>query len=352
MPVGNRIIVISEDFREPWDEGIKKFAYSVGKALSSEHEVLMLNVDRSGVGDGEETRWMPSSRSFLSRDLRNEIRSFAPDRVIYVPSPSSTLSSFLRCFVLRRHWPRALLAMVALMPRRHRAGVRPIIEGSQPDVTLVPSYESLLYLHRLSVAGEILPVGVDLDTFRPPHGGEDGVGALRDRYDIPRDAYVYLHIGHLSPHRNLDTLAALAADPSAVVVLVGSTSTEEDRAVRAALEAAGVRVIREVVPVHEFYRLADCYVFPVHDSDGCVEIPLSVLEALASGLPVLSRPFGGLRDFLPPGDDLRYWNDEGELAVAAATLRAVGRPPVRDMRAFSWERVAERILFALEDAVG
>jgi glycosyltransferase involved in cell wall biosynthesis len=215
----------------------------------------------------------------------------------------------------------------------------------------VPSYKSLLYLNRLSVAGDVIPVGVDLTDFRPASKDDNEKAMLRRRHQVSPDAYVYLHIGHLSPHRNLDILATLAADPGAEVIVIGSTSTPQDDAVRAAMESAGVRVIREVMPVEEFYRLSDCYVFPVHDATGCVEIPLSVLEALASGLPVLSRPFGGLRDFLPAGDDLRYWDSHEELAAAAAALRANGHPQIRDMRPFSWERIAERILFALENTI-
>ena len=48
--MAKRIVVISEDLVEPWDEGIKKFAYSVGKALEREHEALIIHVDRSDLG--------------------------------------------------------------------------------------------------------------------------------------------------------------------------------------------------------------------------------------------------------------------------------------------------------------
>lgn len=351
-----RIVIVSEDLVEPWDEGIKKFAYSIGRALAPDHPVRLINVDRAGVaharngsapasGDGPAIRNVPGTRTFLQSALRHEIASFQPEVLLYVPSPSSTLGSFVRAYALRRHWPRARLGMVALIPRRHSASRRLFLQSTAPDVVFVPSYASLLHLSDLSLTGEVIPVGVEGGLLRPAEDGERV--ALRRARGVPEDAFVYLHVGHLRPKRNLRALARLAAQPGAHVVVVGSTSTPEDTAVRDELERAGVRVIREYVPIHEFYRMADCYVFPTVDSEGCVEIPLSVMEALASGVPVLARPFGGLRDFLPPGADVRYFDTEDELVREADAMRRAERPSVRTMEAFAWRSVAERIIARL-----
>ncbi len=365
-----RIVIVSEDLVEPWDEGIKKFAFSIGRALFVDHPVRVINVDRGGVifrnGSRAERAAkdpaaresigrpsphtfaihdVPGTRTFIQPALRHELVSFVPNLVVYVASPSDTVGSFLRTFALRRAWPKARHAMVALIPRRHKKRDRILLTATAPDVIFVPSYASLLHLNDLSLRGALLPVGVDLAQFRTPHEGERA--ALRAKYNVPTGATVYLHVGHLSPKRNVVSLAQLAREPDAHVIVIGSTSTPEDLSVRLTLEKAGVRVIREFVAVEEFYRLADAYVFPVIDVEGCVEIPLSVLEALASGLPVIARAFGGLRDVLPAGDDLRFYETDEEMLAHARALRAGARPATRDMSDFSWRAIGERLVSRL-----
>jgi glycosyltransferase involved in cell wall biosynthesis len=358
--MSERVLIISEDLVEPWDEGIKKFTISVARALAREHEIYVVNVDRSGFkprrkGSPPDALEPPiqtvrGSRTFFGPAVGSTVRSFEPDAIVYVPSPSSTISSFGRAFALKRHRPAARVGMVALIPRRHPPVLKPLLQGAAPDRVFVPSNASLLHLADLSIPGIALPVGVDTTTFRAADAGERS--ALRREFAVPEDAFVYLHIGHLRPKRNLAPLSRLARQPGAHVIVIGSTSTPEDARVRTDLEAAGVRVIREFVPVEKFYRLADCYVFPTIDVEGCVEIPLSVMEALASGLPVITRPFGGLRDFLAAGDDVRYFDTDDELVAHAEAFRAGARPVVRDMSPFEWPAIARRIMASLMNGTG
>lgn len=341
-----RIAVISEDLVEPWDEGIKKFAFSAVRALNERADVLPVNVARSGVG-GDAAEKISGTRTFFNTDLRTKLRTFSPHVVLYVPSPSSTLGSFFRARVLRSTVPRARHGMVAMIPRRHHAIWNPVLRFAAPDVIFVPSYASLLYLKQRGLNGELMPFGVDLDIFRG--GDHEERAILRDKYRIAMDAFVFLHVGHLSRKRNLESLVILKKQvPDSEVIVVISTSTIEDRMLRREMEAAGIRVICEYVPVEEYYRLANCYVFPIEESEGSVELPLSVLESLASTLPVLTTSFGGLRDFLPEGPDVMYWENASELIAKADSLRRGERPVTRSMERFSWSSITAQILEALE----
>ena len=345
MSTGEKIVVISEDLAEPWDEGFKKFAHSLAEVLEKQNDVLVVNVDRSGVADDRAVR-VPGTKTFFSEDLRDKIRSFSPRKIIYIPSASTTSASFLRALALRFHAPRARIGMVGLQPRRRSWISWLQAKFVSPHVVFVFSYNTLLSLQRRSINAALLPMGIDLSVFRPAQSGEKE--ALRGRYGIPDDAFVFLHAGHLSPSRNLLPLTRLAARPKSLVLLVSSTSTREDTRLREHLESKGVRIIRKIVPIEEYYRLSDCYVFPVEDPYSCAEIPLGVLEALASGIPVISRPFGGLRDLLPDGADITYWHSDEELIHAAKRLQAAGPPEVRNMSEFSWDSVGDRVIEMLE----
>jgi hypothetical protein len=59
---------------------------------------------------------------------------------------------------------------------------------------------------------------------------------------------------------------------------------------------------------------------------------------------VIARPFGGLRDVLPAGADLRFFDTPDEMLTCARALRAQARPETRDMSDFSWRSIAERMV--------
>lgn len=342
MTSKQRIAVISEDLAEPWDEGIKKFTWSVARALGEDHDVVVMNVDRHGVGATASIVQIPGTRTFANRELRRRLRAFAPTLVLYVPSPSNTLASNLRCAMLRLHAGGAPIVMVGLIPRYHPGLKGRLVRVLAPDLTMVPSYRSLLRLSRLHVRGGVLPVGVDLGAFAPVDPARKA--RIRERLGVRGDAFLYLHVGHVRSKRNVVALTVLKEQAGAEVIVIGSTSTPQNEAVRERLERAGVRTIREFVDVADYYHAADCYVFPVEDDEGCVEMPLSVLEALASGVPVLATPFGGLPDFFYEGNDVMYWRSEEDLRAAAERMRNDRPQTTRPMDDFSWRRIAGRIL--------
>ena len=67
----------------------------------------------------------------------------------------------------------------------------------------------------------------------------------------------------------------------------------------------------------EIFKLADIYAFPTFYGEG---MPISILEAMTAGLPVITRPVGGIRDFFEH-DKMGFLTDSTNPEVIAGLMR-------------------------------
>jgi glycosyltransferase involved in cell wall biosynthesis len=80
-----------------------------------------------------------------------------------------------------------------------------------------------------------------------------------------------------------------------------------------------------------------------------IEIPLSILEAMATNLPVATTPFGGIPDLFDEAAGLFICHTEEELIRKAELMMGPGTVKTRDLVLdLSWDRVAARIIEAIE----
>ena len=113
---------------------------------------------------------------------------------------------------------------------------------------------------------------------------------------------VAVHVGHLRASRGLERLATvknLLGDRIEVVVQASPYFEPEPDVLRM-LGAAGVHVSRGfVAEIAQVYRSADLYLFPAApDHKGAIDLPLSVVEAMACRVPVIATRFGALPEIL------------------------------------------------------
>ncbi|WP_342676401.1 glycosyltransferase family 4 protein [Methanofollis sp. UBA420] len=310
------------------DEGFRNVTARFVEHLGSRHDLLPLDV--GGI----------SSPLFWKK-----MRDFSPDVVHYMTAP--TFSSFLALKAARALSKNdTKLVMSALhpncLPVLRNPVVRTLIPRFPPDLIVTQSPEAARLLKETGARVRLLPHGVDTVRFRPVPAGEKG--RLREKYDLDREVSVLLHVGHVKPDRGLGQLLRLQQTiPDCQVVIVGSPRFARDRKYAAYLREHGCIVMEGYYSrIEELYQLADCYVFPRGKT---LFLPLTVMEAMACNLPVVTAPFDGVMQFFPEGKGL-FVARSGEEYSGYVRLALDGRVTVTTREKVlpcSWGRVADEV---------
>lgn len=169
----------------------------------------------------------------------------------------------------------------------------------------------------------VIPNFVDLARFRPP-GDAAERAALRARLGLP-DGPLGVFVGRLNPVKNLDlVLEALAllgeAAPGFAVVGHGPEAARLRRQADEWGLGGRVRFVGAQSNVEEFLRAADCFVLP-SVSEG---IPLALLEAMATALPVVVTAVGGLAELVRDGETGLSVPSQDAKALGQALARVLG----------------------------
>lgn len=345
-----RVCIISDDLSGVADEGVKKYTIALAAALRADHDVAVFST--TGPTALAEVTVIPARRSFVSATLRATLRRQRPEVIIYAARGSATFFSFLRARLLRAYCPGARIILLGLQTRQHTRLQQRLIGALPPDLVGVGSAVNASYLAGLGCRVALLPSGVDLQLFRPLD--REARLILRVAHGLQGDLPIVLHVGHLEAGRNVRHLATLAALGTCQVVLVTSSSTaaQAEQALGHELRAAGVRLITTYQPrIEELYQLADCYLFPTESTDNAIDAPLSVLEALACDLPVVTTPYGGLPGLFANQSNpaLTFAESPVELIAAAARVAQSGLRGGRILvEPFGWGTIASQLVAAVQ----
>jgi glycosyltransferase involved in cell wall biosynthesis len=173
----------------------------------------------------------------------------------------------------------------------------------------------------------VLPLGLDLEPFAqiPRHTGE-----FRKAWDIPPDVPLVGIVGRLVPIKNhslfLEAAARVQAQlPAARFVIIGDGETRAE--VEAKADALGLRDCvtftgwqRDLAPI---YSDLDALVISSLNEG----TPVSVIEAVAAGCPVVATAVGGLPDLLDHGQLGKLVPSENPDALADAITDTLLNPP-------------------------
>jgi glycosyltransferase involved in cell wall biosynthesis len=186
--------------------------------------------------------------------------------------------------------------------------------------------------------------GVALDTFQP----RDQAQARREAA-LPVNARIILFVGNLYPVKNplllIAALAQLEMDNPPLLVMAGGgplESPSRDLATRLGLASRVIFAGRKTPPeIARLMNAADLLALP-SENEG---VPNVLLEAFASGLPVVASGVGGIPEVLDQ-PFLGRTSPPGDLPALVAALRqqlATPRDPAairRHGERFSWDAAA------------
>ncbi len=335
-----RILVVSERLSRGMDDGIKNIALAFLRELRAQgHEVLGLSEWESLEKEGVEH--FRSNRFYLSSSLARQVREFAPESIVYVPWTSATARGLFRLWMLKRYAAGATTCLVATQPLPLGFLGKRVAAALHPDLIFVQCPETRRVLESAGCDTAFLPSGYDPGRFRP--GSAEDRPRLKKKFSLSPDAPLLTHVGHLKRER-IDTAlmrSLLTSVPGLQILLVGSPHTPQDETLARELDEMGVHLVRDYVEdIAEIYHASDVYLFPVTNRFACVGIPLSVIEAMACNIPVVSTSFGGLEDLFGGHPGVQF--ADGAEAIGAGVRKALtledpGNQSV--VESLTWERI-------------
>jgi glycosyltransferase involved in cell wall biosynthesis len=199
----------------------------------------------------------------------------------------------------------------------------------------------------------VVPYGVDVHAFAPERARAD----VRQRLGVPEDAFLVLAPGRLVEKKGFTHLVEAAARTGGVRVVIAGEGDlrapllEQIRLSHAPVTLAGA-LDRETMAAA--LAAADVVVVPsVVDRAGNVDgLPNTLLEAMASGRPVVATRVAGIPDVVVDGVNGLLVPERDVEALAAALRRLAREPETRArlgeqarrsaVERLSWEAAARR----------
>jgi len=327
-------IIILYDKSGSIDEGMKCVGYNLSKELARNNEICEIDLNR-----------------YASPIFWNRIKDFSPHIIHFVPG--ITIKSIFLLKILRSLYD-VKTTITALVPRLNQPVGLYILKALQPDRIFILSSKFEDIFRSINLPTKFLPMGVDIERFKPEISQEQKF-LNKKELGLNEKQFTVLHIGHLQKGRNIEILSDLVK-LGYQGVLIATTSTKPDLTLQAKLEKEGVVIIRRYFKNIEcIYRLADCYVFPTLDNRNAVNIPLSVLEAMACNLPVVSTHFGGLPRMFNEGNGVLYADTKEKFLKCIKRIEKgeIGKIATRKkVSKYNWHYVARLFEEYLNEVLG
>lgn len=335
------MVVLSDCLTNKIDEGCLKVANSLTKRLKKvEMSTTIISYERKP--DYSDIH-LSLNKLFLNKQLRKLLRK-KREPVLYIPFASNTYASCLRTFILSLYSRGRVATLFALRYQMNPlAKLSLMLSGAKVIALSEESYQ--FYKHIVGNRAFYLRTGIDTEKFVP--ADEKKKMLLREKYHVPTDKQVVLHVGHLKGGRNVDKLSEIDNKYHIILVVSSVTESEKDSTIKSMLETRGnVTIIDSYLQsIQEIYQLADVYLFPVQDIENCIDVPLSVLEAASCNLPIVTTEYGELAAFKEQ-DGFLFIDELDPVSLNQALEKAAKKSGVNNRQAvleYDWKNSIDNL---------
>lgn len=229
--------------------------------------------------------------------------------------------------------------------------VNKILSNSKYIISPSSSYiESSEYLNKYSDKTFVIPNGINLEEFEINYSKDE----CRKKLNLPIDKNIILFFGYLSPLKNPDMLLKAFKEvknnvKNSLLIFAGDGAMmnklkqlASDLNLENSVKFVGF-VGKDLRPY--YYKSADLFCLPSDNECN----PISILEAIASNLPVVASAVGGVPDiiengyngYLVPSNDLKQLSDTLTYLLENEDIREeIGKKGKNIIKEYSWEKVA------------
>ena len=341
------MIIITDNFKKPFDEGAKIATKKLVEYLKNDNYAYVISLnpnDNLSFVDA----CFSINKLLINNDFFCTIKNQSSKKILYIPSGSASIFSILRSNILKFLTKKEVF-LFALQPRQYNFLTRFFLKVMHPKMVITLSRKTAQFFRdELRIPCVSLPLGVDATQYFEFDPARKRLA--KKAFDIAPEKTVLLHVGHIQQSRNLEWLVAVKRqNPEFEIIVVGSTYNEDDKTIDAALINEGIKIIREYIPnMIDIYNLSNFYIFPVLKQDGAIETPLSVLEAMACNLPVITTRFGSLSDTFNEDDDFHFVESSNEIAAFIKTRTKKNCNNREKIASFTWEHIAQKLVEVVE----
>ncbi|MFL0194649.1 glycosyltransferase [Clostridium sp. WILCCON 0269] len=288
------MIIISDCFTSKVDEGCLKVANSLAKKMKTKNKnTVIVSYDRR---PNFSDKHLELNKLFLNRKLFSTINK-SNSSVLYIPFASNTLGSVLRVLLLS-FCSRKRVNVIFVLRTNMNEVSKLLLKMSGANVIALSNDSYSFYTGIVGKRTFYLKTGIDTEKFIPVDA--DRKMELKNKYGIPNRMKVVLHVGHLKGGRNVDKMLNIDEKYFVLLVVSSVTQKEKDATISNQLEnRPNTRIIDAYIEnIQEIYQLSDVYLFLVQAVKNCIDVPLSVLEAAACNIPIVTTAYGELNSFV------------------------------------------------------